>query len=139
MNKIKITIDTNIWCSATIGGIIGHRLPQILTNQNISIFFCKETMAEYDDVTNRPKNEKFFTSVRVNNTKILIDTFAEFVPILSPIILISRDPKDDHLLALSKDYDLDYLITGDKDLLVLKTYDKTRIITFSEFIEIIEK
>ena len=45
------------------------------------------------------------------------------------MILISRDAKDDFLLALAKAAKADLLVTGDEDLLVPGTYGKTRIIT----------
>ena len=48
-----------------------------------------------------------------------------------------RDVKDNYLLALSKDADADYLITGDKDLLVLKQFENTLIVTLPQFLEII--
>ena len=139
MKPIKITLDTNIWFSTAMGGEISRQIPKILNNQNIHIFHCKETSYEFDDITSRPKNQKFISEKRCFETKILIENFTEIVTILSPIIPISRDPKDDHLLALSKDYDLDYLVTGDKDLLVLKTYGRTQICTFAEFIAVLEK
>ncbi len=138
MKPIKITLDTNIWFSIAMGGKIGSRIPSILNNPNIHLFHCKETNYEFDDITGRPKNQKFVSDERRINTKILIENFTTLVPILSPIVLISRDPKDDHLLALSKDYNLDYLVTGDKDLLVLKTYGNTKICTFADFVIEIE-
>ena len=51
---------------------------------------------------------------------------------------VCRDTKDEFLLALSKDGKADYLVTGDKDLLSLYRYRKTDIVTFSQFIEILD-
>ncbi|CAM3467570.1 hypothetical protein AEQU2_02551 [Aequorivita lipolytica] len=42
-------------------------------------------------------------------------------------------------MNLAVDGKADYLITGDKDLLILKTTVKTKIITYSEFVIEIEK
>ncbi|WP_256213868.1 putative toxin-antitoxin system toxin component, PIN family [Parapedobacter indicus] len=47
-------------------------------------------------------------------------------------VAASRDAKDNYLLALSKDGAADYLITGDPDLLILKQYGKTTILTMAE-------
>jgi predicted nucleic acid-binding protein len=49
---------------------------------------------------------------------------------------ISRDADDDYLLALSKRVRANYLVTGDKDLLVLKQHGRTQIVTFATFLEI---
>lgn len=52
-------------------------------------------------------------------------------------VRLSRDAKDDYLLAFSKDNELNYLVTGDKDLLVIEKYFTTQIITFSAFLNLI--
>ena len=48
---------------------------------------------------------------------------------------ISRDPDDDYLLALAKVGKADILITGDKDLLVLEKYGRTRVLNARAFAE----
>ena len=48
---------------------------------------------------------------------------------------ICRDPKDDFLLALSKESKADFLITGDKDLLEIGKYGRTEILTVKMFRE----
>lgn len=48
-------------------------------------------------------------------------------------IKICRDPKDDFILSLCKDGNADYLITGDKDLLVLNPFENTKIMTITDF------
>ena len=57
---------------------------------------------------------------------------------LSSTVQISRDAKDNYLLALCQDASLDYLITGDNDLLVLETHQNTKILTFADFILILD-
>lgn len=50
-----------------------------------------------------------------------IQTFSEEVPrIADPIPAVTRDPKDDYLLAYALVGRADYLVTGDDDLLVLR-------------------
>lgn len=46
-----------------------------------------------------------------------------------------RDPKDMFLCSLAAGSAADYLVTGDKDLLVLKHVKKTRIVTSRVFLE----
>ena len=54
-------------------------------------------------------------------------------------ITICRDSKDNFLLALAKDAGADFLITGDKDLLSLKTFGNTKIISLNEFVKQLNK
>jgi putative PIN family toxin of toxin-antitoxin system len=44
-----------------------------------------------------------------------------------------RDPDDLHLLGLAEASGAVYLVSGDKDLLVLGTYNKTQIVTPRQF------
>jgi predicted nucleic acid-binding protein len=50
-------------------------------------------------------------------------------------VKICRDPKDNFLLALSKDGKANFLLTGDKDLLKLHKYGMTQILTITKFFE----
>ena len=49
-------------------------------------------------------------------------------------IKICRDPKDNFLLALSRDGNASHLLTGDKDLLEIKKFGKTKIQTIREYL-----
>jgi len=49
-------------------------------------------------------------------------------------VAICRDPKDNFLLALAQASKATHLITEDKDLLSLKSFAKTKIMTLAAFI-----
>lgn len=51
---------------------------------------------------------------------------------------ISRDPNDDKFLAVAQAAGADYLISEDKDLLVLGVYEGTRIRTCAEFLQMLD-
>ena len=57
--------------------------------------------------------------------------------IIEPIsdVKISRDPDDDKFINCAKDAHALYIVSGDKDLLVLEQYDTIQIITAKEFCE----
>ena len=58
----------------------------------------------------------------------------ESIEIMSEVSLC-RDPKDNFLLALAKDSQANFLITGDADLLTLGSFSETKIITYHDFLE----
>lgn len=66
----------------------------------------------------------------------MFSTFEPFIDLVEvkSIITICRDTKDNFLLALAKDGKADYLLTGDKDLLELKKFGRTKIKTITSFI-----
>lgn len=48
-------------------------------------------------------------------------------------IEVSRDPDDDKFIECAKDAGALYIVSGDKDLLVIEEYDGIQIITAKEF------
>lgn len=61
--------------------------------------------------------------------------------IVNPIDIekICRDPFDDYVLAAAKEGGVDYLVTEDEDLLVLKRYRNVKIVNISTFRSIIDE
>lgn len=68
-----------------------------------------------------------------------METIDEVVELVngSSEITKCRNPKDKFLLSLAVDGKADYLLTGDKDLLVLKDIGNTEIKTISEFFDVV--
>jgi len=56
-----------------------------------------------------------------------------------PFKQISRDVNDDPILGICEKQNVDYILTGDKDLLVLKKYKNVRIVSPREIWSIFKK
>ena len=71
----------------------------------------------------------------------MLSYFEPFIDLIEveSVVNICRDIKDNFLLALAKDGNADYLLTGDKDLLVIKKFGKTKITTIVDFLELKKK
>ena len=70
----------------------------------------------------------------------VLEEFGEEVGEISdPIPMVTRDPKDDYLLAYALVGEADYLVTGDKDLLELQgQITGLEILTPAQFIDVLE-
>jgi uncharacterized protein len=62
---------------------------------------------------------------------------AEIVPGRIELPGVTRDPKDDAVVACAKEGQADYIVSGDRDLLVLDTVDGTRVVTPQQFVGIL--
>ena len=129
----RIIIDTNVWISFLIGKEL-RNLKDLIVNDKVKIILTDQLINEIKLVTSRDKLKKYFDQDKVTELISLFDILADKVK-LSKIDKICRDPKDDFLLALSKESKANYLITGDKDLLDIKVYGRTRIVTVRQFRE----
>ena len=85
-------------------------------------------------VTQRSKLQKYFPQSKVNELIDFLKITGLSIDIRSEVSLC-RDEKDNYLLALAKDSQADFLITGDKDLLVLQQFESTKILTYQEFFQ----
>jgi len=128
---IRIILDTNIWISYLISKRL-RRIDDLLEESSVILIFSKSLIEEFMEVAQRPKFSKYFTPTDLENLLSLFDVFGELVEVTSSIDLC-RDAKDNFLLALAKDGNADYLITGDEDLLIIKQFEDTQILTSAEF------
>lgn len=109
-------------------------IDKLIFNERVILLFSDELMTEFIDVTGREKLKRYFTKEDIASLIDLIDEYGEIVKVKSQVD-ICRDKEDNFLLSLAKDGKADYLITGDKDLLVIDIFGKTKIITLTEFLE----
>lgn len=129
---LRIIIDTNLFISFLITKDFS-KLDRILLSEKAVLLFSEELLNELTDVVKRPKLKKYFHKRDVERLLDVIGEFAIAVQVVSEIELC-RDEKDNFLLALAMDGKADYLLTGDKDLLELKTIGDTEITTLTTFL-----
>ena len=131
--KIKrIIIDTNLWISFLITNDF-KKLDHFLNSDKYLVVFSDELFNEFFEVVHREKFARYFNDLNIKILVEIINEKALFVKVFS-IVNVCRDVKDNFLLSLAIDGDVDYLITGDNDLLILKHYKKTSILTINDFI-----
>jgi putative PIN family toxin of toxin-antitoxin system len=130
---LKLIVDTNLWISFIISNK-QSLLDSLLFAKEARLLFSAELITEIQLTITKPKLKRFF---RTNALHEMLTTFEPFIDLVEveSIVTICRDPKDNFLLALAKDGKADYLLTGDKDLLELKKFGKTKIKTITAFID----
>ena len=123
--RARVIFDTNIWISFLISKSMND-IDRLIFTEKIILLFSNELMTEFIDVTSRNKLRPYFTKENITSLIDLIEEYGEIIPVKSKVD-ICRDTKDNFLLSLAKDGKADYLITGDKDLLVIENFGKTKI------------
>ncbi len=142
MAKLKVVIDTNILISAAFlkASPLPDTIYQALKHHRFLLVTSPDIIKEIDDVINR--------ETIIARTQMTLKERTSFIQNLIEISIIttgqttipptSRDIKDDKFLICAYESQADYLITGDKDLLILKQYQSTEIVTPNKFISILE-
>ena len=129
--SIKVIFDTNIWISFLIGKRL-QPLKDLIAAQQIVIILSAQLLEEIKMVTERPKLKKYFPEQKVEELLTFLVTVGQ-IHQPSNKNQLSRDPKDNFLLDLAETAKADFLVTGDKDLLVLSPFKKTQITTPADF------
>ena len=130
--KDRVIIDTNLWISFLLSKDYS-KLDKLFRQENITLIFSKSLLEEFIEVARRPKFKKYFSLSDLNDLLSEIHLRAEFIEVNSNVILC-RDSKDDFLLSLAKNSNASHLVTGDNDLLEIKKFEKTMILTISEYL-----
>jgi uncharacterized protein len=128
---VIVVFDSSIWISAIKYG--GTPLAAILRALDVdSIATCDEL----EDEVVRVASEKFHipaTDVREQLSHLLIR--AARVAIIGKVSGVCRDPNDDFILECALTAHSDMIITGDKDLLSLKSFGAIRIVTPRQYLD----
>lgn len=130
---IKVIIDTNLWISFLIGKELAN-LKQLIMHRTIQVVLCEQIIEEINLVTQRPKLQKYFSATKVQELLELLRIIGLWIEVTSEVC-ICRDAKDNYLLALAKDSQANFLITGDRDLLTLVNFEYTKILNYKDFLD----
>lgn len=129
---MRVILDTNVILAAFAGRGLAHALFELCLEKH-EIIISEHILSEVQ----RNLQKKF----KMSKDKILMisEYLKEFCTFGNCKRLdrgVCRDVDDVKILGLSEVAKPDYIITGDKDLLVLKTFHSVPIITPREFWEI---
>jgi putative PIN family toxin of toxin-antitoxin system len=134
---VKAVIDTNIWVSFLIGKLL-IGLDDYILDGLLEVVISDEQLGEITTVLRRPKFCKHFSSDDIEEFLSLIYKTSVIVDI-HHAIKDCRDEKDNFILETAIRGRVDYIVTGDKDLLVLNPYRGKKIIEFREFENILKE
>lgn len=128
---MRVILDTNVLVSGLAYPDSGPgRILQLWHNGGVDLVLSRYILDEIVRVLPKlPRNRRSADEIReLAETFLLLAEFFEPEPAHNPSL---RDPKDQPILALLQKSRANYLITGDKDLLVLA--DQYPIITPAAF------
>jgi len=134
--KIRVVVDTNWWVSFVINRF-KSQLAEALMNPRLRFYSSAELDNEILETLDLPHLQKFVRPEIKVEFLALYPAVVVKVPVFNEVTLC-RDAKDNFLLSLSQDAQADYLVTGDKDLLILDKFGKTRILKMADFLEAIK-
>lgn len=133
---MRIVLDTNILISGLLSPTSAPASLLVMWRQGrCELLTAANQLDELIRVTRYPKIRARLNAAVAGRLINDLRELATLVESLPPVD-VSPDPYDNYLLAIASKARADYLITGDKrDLLGLKKYDGTAILSVSMFLE----
>jgi len=136
VKRLRVVLDTNVLVSALLFPGVTSRLVSQWQSGSFALLASREMIAECLRVLAYPKFGLSKTEIR----SLLDDWILPYVTAVKVpggFKQICRDPGDDMFLACATAGRADVIITGDKDLLVLRKHGRCRITTVVEMLKLL--
>ena len=129
---MKVIIDCNVWISFLLG-FQKELMQDVLTNEHIDVYVCPQLIREIREVAGRPKIQDRIGEGDLEQLFRLIKAYCINTTIFQQAEVSIRDSKDLYLISLAQTIDANYIVSGDKDLIVLQKHNNVRIVSPSQF------
>ena len=135
---MNVILDTNIWISFLFGKQL-QSVGSVFDNADVKVFVSQELVSEIQSVLSRPKIRAHISEEAIEKMWDLMRDrcypIENYPSVASPV----RDAKDLYLLSMSEAIPAHILVTGDKDLLVLKQHHDTAIMNYQQFLLLLSR
>jgi len=134
--NLKVVFDTNIFISAfVIPGSQGEEACLHAMKGNFNLFSSVAILTEMA----QKLREKFgWQEDKITRLLKAISKVATVIKTQPHLHLLADDP-DNRILECAMAVKADFIVTGDKHLLSLKTFQNISIVKLSNFLEVLEK
>lgn len=136
---IRVVVDTSVLIRYLIrpSAAIKELIEVLWLGNEVQMVTTQELIGELDGVLGRDYIQAL---VRPEEGQTLLEAIsrkAEVVPLVGDVPSYTRDPKDDKFVACALAGDAAYLITVDKDILVLNKVGHVRMVNPYDFVRLI--
>ena len=109
-----------------------RKILSAVVGQMITACATTEIINEYEEIVQEMINRK-----QGHINKAILNPLIKAMEIIEPVthVGICRDPDDDKFLGCAKDSHALYIVSGDKDLLVIEQFEDIQIVTAKDFCE----
>ena len=139
---MRVVIDTNVVVSSLIkrtGNPI--QLMELAQAKRFDVIVSDEVLGEYISVLQRPNMLPLHGLESSSVAQVVWDLFslAFHVSPTESLRVVNEDPKDDKFIECAVDGGADFLVSGDRHLLTLGSFQGIPIVTRAMFIAFLEQ
>jgi putative PIN family toxin of toxin-antitoxin system len=137
---VRAVIDTNVLLAGLLWHGTPHQLIEHVRNGTLTLISSPALLAELAGVFARPKFDTILIRSNTSRERSL-DEIRALAEVVEPAPLsksVCRDPDDDAVLALALAAQVDFIVSGDNDLLDLQAFESIPIVSPAEALRRIE-
>jgi len=134
MKPVRVVLDTNVVASALLRGGTPERLIELAGDGGLTLVTSEPLLAEFAGILTRSKFAARFQRTSLSPAEIVASyrTLAEVIEAAPIEETTLADPDDAAVLACALAGNADIIVTGDKRLRGLNSYQGIRIVTVTE-------
>jgi uncharacterized protein len=132
--KPQVVIDTNVWLSGLVFGGNPEQIIRLFIEGALIVVTSEELLSEL----RRKVTQKFpLLAPYLSALEVSIREKAIVVQLGTKPVNASRDPDDNQVIETALIGVVNYIVSGDKDLLVLKEYEGVEIVKPATLLELL--
>jgi putative PIN family toxin of toxin-antitoxin system len=139
---IRAVLDTNVLASGFVEFAKAERAParllRLWRDQRFALVMSAEILTELLNTFADPYFRRQLTTQQIHAAQLLLQEEAIWQPFTARISGAATHPEDDQILAAAVSAQAEYLVTGDKKLQQLGTYQGVRLISPRAFLDLLE-
>ncbi len=133
--KVKVVFDTNIWISIFMEKKLRDQF--LRTKQNFTVYVSDDIALEISKVLQYPKVSTVIRKTGLNEKDLLRILKVNSIKVKPEVKLhaVNQDVEDNKILECALAANADVIVTGDKHLLSMGKFKRTKILTPREFFD----
>ena len=134
MSRPRLVLDTNVLVSAFLWQGTPGRLVELASEQEVQLFTSRALLDELTVTLAKRKLAKYVLATGLTAEQMLANyrRLATIVTARQLDARVSRDADDDAVLACAQAARAELIVSGDDDLLSLRSFEGVPIITIAE-------
>jgi putative PIN family toxin of toxin-antitoxin system len=131
--KVKVVFDTNVWVSILMETVLYDKYSHV--KEELTVYTSKDIIVELTKVLLYPKIAKVLSKNGISTNEVIrvISCESKIVDCKVKLHVIEADEEDNKILECALASRADVIISGDKHLLELVKFKKTKILSPREF------
>jgi uncharacterized protein len=134
----RTVLDANALASGAVGFLIQESTPgQILRawrDGQFELVLSEQLLAEVERTLDKAYFQARLTSPQVTQFLMMLNRQAIIVPLTATVVGVASHPEDDMVPATAISAEAEFLVTGDRQLLRLGSYEGVIIVSPREFL-----